>query len=100
MNNDDAVVRRLDLILATLQLAFESELDAARARVSSDPVSKAILDHTEDWIASTELQKKVAAKAKVSDRTVRDRLPDLVRRRILESGGSEARPTYRRTGLV
>jgi hypothetical protein len=100
VTDQDAVVRRLDLILATLQLAFEPELDAARDRVRGDQVSRTILDLTEDWMPSKDLQKKVAGRAKVSERTVRDRLPELVGRRILETDGTGRKLRYRRTGLI
>lgn len=97
---DDGILQRLDLIQATLQLAFKPQLDEARERVRSDKVIAAILDETEEWIASPELQKRVAAAAKTSERTVRDRLPDLVAERVLAVRGTERRAEYRRTGLI
>lgn len=97
---DEEVLQRLDLIQATLQLAFKPQLDEARQKLRSDKVVAAILDETGDWIASPELQKRVAAAAKTSERTVRDRLPDLLVERVLAVRGTERRAEYRRTGLI
>lgn len=97
---DDELLRRLDLMQATLQLAFKPQLDAARNALRADKVIAAILDETEDWIASSELQKRVATAVKTSDRTVRDRLPDLVAEGVLAMRGSERKGEYRRTGLI
>lgn len=96
---DAEILRRLDLMQATLQLAFKPQLNAAREEFRSDKVVVAILDETEDWIASAELQKRVSDKAKTSVRTVRNRLPELVADRVLAVQGG-ARPDYRRMGLV
>lgn len=100
MSADDEVLKRLDLIQATLQLAFAPQLDAAREAIRGDDVSAAILDVSEDWIASKELQEKAAAKTSQSTRSVRDRLSRLVAQRVLEARGTERRMEYRRTGLV
>jgi hypothetical protein len=97
---DDELLRRLDLMQATLQLAFKPQLDAARTALRSDKVIAAILDETGEWIASSDLQKRVAAAVKTSDRTVRDRLPDLVAERVLAMRGSERKAEYRKTGLI
>ena len=97
---DDELLGRLDLMQATLELAFKPQLDAARNTLRADKVIAAILDETEEWIASSELQKRVAASAKTSHRTVRDRLPDLVAERVLAMRGTERKAEYRRTGLI
>jgi hypothetical protein len=98
---DQEILRRLDLIQGTLQLAFAPQLEAAAEAIREDDVNKAILDvTTTEWMSSTELQSKVAAKARVSDRSVRDRFPDLVAKRVLEERGTERRREYRRTGLI
>jgi hypothetical protein len=97
---DEEILRRLDRIQATLQLAFAPQLESAREAMREDDVSAAILDATEDWIASTNLQGKVARTTKKQPRAVRDRLPRLVAEGILEARGTERRMEYRRTGLV
>lgn len=97
---NDELLRRLDLIQATLQMAFASELDAARTRLRADDVSAAILDLSENWIGSTDLQAKASRRTKKSARSVRDRLPELGAQGVLEARGTERRMEYRRTGLA
>lgn len=97
---DEVLLQRLDLIQATPQLAFKTQLDEARQKLCSDKAVATIVDETGDWIASPELQKRVAASAKTSERTVRDRLSDLLANRVLAVRGKERRAEYRRTGLI
>jgi hypothetical protein len=97
---DQEVLDRLDLIQATLQLAYKRELDQASKAIRADAVSAAILDATDDWIGSKKLQDAVAKKTKTSTRTVRNRLPELVAQRVLASRGPSTAPEYRRTGLI
>lgn len=97
--SDEEVVAKLDLIQATLVLAFSQQIDDARQRIRSDDINASLLDHTAEWIGSSTLQAVVAKEVKKSERSVRDRLPDLVAQRALEVRGTK-RPEYRRTGLV
>lgn len=97
---DEEVLQRLDLILATLQLAFRPQLEQARQTVLSDAINASVLDLSKDWTVSKVLQEAVAAKTGKTTRTVRDRLPELVEQRIIDVRGSERRVEYRRTGLV
>ncbi len=97
---DDQILRRLDLIQATLRVAFEPQLTNARDAARADDVAAAILDHATDWVGSGDLQSAVSKTTKKATRSVRDRLPDLVARGALEVRGSEKRPEYRRTGLI
>jgi hypothetical protein len=100
MASGDEIIQRLDLIQATLALAFAPQLDAARAKLRADDVSAAILDLADEWIASTELQEKVAKDTGKTTRRVRDRLPELVEQRVLQARGTERRMEYRKTGLI
>jgi hypothetical protein len=100
MAADEEILKRLDLIQATLALAFAVQLDEARTKIRADDVSAAILDLTDEWIASTDLQDKAAKKTSKSTRRVRDRLPELVEQRVLQARGSERRMEYRKTGLI
>jgi hypothetical protein len=97
---NEEVLDRLDLIQATLQLAFKPELDKARSSIRADAVNAAILDETEEWVASPKLQERAAQHAGASTRTVRTRLPELVAQRVLSVRGTERALEYRRTGLV
>jgi len=97
---EEEIFKRLDLIQATLSLAFASQLRDAREAIRADDISAAILDLTEDWTASKTLQDAVAKQTSKSARSVRDRLPELIAQRVLEARGSERRMEYRRTGLI
>jgi predicted transcriptional regulator YheO len=97
---DGEILRRLDKIQATLQLAFRPQLEQVRKAIRSDEVNTSILDLSEDWIASSALQKAVAKETGKSTRTVRDRLSELAEQGILDVRGSEKRLEYRRTGLA
>jgi hypothetical protein len=100
VTSDDEILRRLDRIQATLRLAFAPQLQQAGAAIRADAVSAAILDIAEDWTPTTQLQERVAKKAGVKARSVRERFPGLVEQGVLEVRGTEKRPEYRRTGLV
>jgi len=96
----EEITERLDLILATLRLAFASELGAARDAYRSDRVNAAILDATEAWTASTDIQRQAAKTADAGTSTVRARLPELVQAGLLQARGTERRMEYRRSGLI
>jgi hypothetical protein len=100
MSAQAELLKRLDLIQATLVLAFAPQLSAARSELREDDISAAILDLAEDWIASTELQQQVSDRTGMAMRSVRDRLPELVGMRVLAARGSERRMEYRSTGLL
>ncbi len=100
MAEHEELLRRLNLIQATLALAFEPQLAVAREAIRSDDVKAAILDEAEDWIGSSDLQRKVSTKTKKGERVVRDRFASLVGQCALEERGSERRKEYRRTGLI
>lgn len=100
MAADEEILKRLDLIQATLALAFAPQLRESREAIRADDISAAILDLTEDWTASKTLQDEVSKKTSKSARSVRDRLPELVAQRVLEARGSERKMEYRKTGLL
>lgn len=100
MNGRDEVVERLDLILGTLQLAFEAPITDARNRYRSDPIVAAILDETDDWVSSGELQQRVAKATSKSTRTVRERLRELADKRVLFVRGPGNQPEYRKSGIL
>ena len=100
MAADPEIIERLDRIQATLTIAFAAQIAEFRERIRADKVNAAILDAAEDWISSSELQNKVAAKVSMSTRSVRDRFPELMAERVLQARGAESRPEYRVTGLI
>ena len=99
---DEELLRRLDRMQATLELAFKSQLDTARDNVRADPASAALLDATSEieWTRSGVVQKAALASSGVSERTLRIRLPELVAQHLLEVRGGGPAREYRRTGLV
>jgi hypothetical protein len=100
MAADEEILKRLDLIQATLALAFAPQLEDARTRIRGDELSAEILDMTEDWIGTTRLQEQVAEKLSKTTRSVRNRLPELVEKRVLQTRGTGSQLEYRRTGLI
>jgi hypothetical protein len=97
---DSQIIQRLDLIQATLRLAFAPQLDAARKELLADGVAAAIHGHAGEWVGSAALQTAAAKSCGKSTRTVRDRLPELLAQGVLESRKIETRIEYRRTGLI
>jgi hypothetical protein len=100
---DDAIVERLDLILAVLQLAHHDAIERARERLRADPVSAAILDTAggEEWVATAELQREVnRLQPSASQRTIQRRVRDLVTGRALAERGAGPAKAYRSTGLI
>lgn len=98
--SDDEIVERLDQLIAMFALANRDSLSQASREVRSDAVSAAILDAAEDWISAGELTKKIATEGKVSDRTVRNRISDLLTTRALKRDGSGPSVRYRSSGLL
>ena len=101
MTATDDVVERLDLMVATLKLAYASEIEKVRERLRTDAASAAILDESsEAWVKSGDLQKKVVASSGVNARTVRRRLQELLALGAIRQQGSGALVAYRSTGLI
>lgn len=100
MTIDEDVLERLDRIQATLALAFAPQLREAGEAIRNDQTSAAILDSAGSWIASTALQETVAKQLSITTRSVRDRFPRLLAKRVLEMLGPENRPEFRATGLI
>jgi hypothetical protein len=100
MTEEDAVITRLDAIIAILKLANRDAIDAARNEILADDVNRAILSSTSRWVPAGTLQKAVARKTGASTRTARDRLADLLADGLLEKAGGGPTTTYRATGLI
>jgi hypothetical protein len=100
MDENVEILQRLDRIQATLALAFAPQIREAGDAIRSDKVNAAILDASTDWIGSTELQETVAKRVSMTTRSVRDRFPALLARRVIETRGPESRPEFRSTGLI
>ena len=95
------VLRRLDHMIAILQLAHRDAIERAKEEVRSNPVNARILEETADgWVKSGLVQERVAASAKTSTRTVRGRLQELTAQQALEKRGSGTATEFRSTGLL
>jgi hypothetical protein len=94
------VVSRLDKVIALLRVGFGGELSRVGEEVDRDPVSRQILELTEDWIPAGDLTKKVADATGKGERTVRERVGDLVELGLLESEGATRNRKYRSSGLI
>jgi Fic family protein len=97
---DDDIERRLDTIIAILQLAHRDEIESARATIRSDKVNKAILEGAKAWTPSGKLANTVKAKTNQSYRTINRRINDLLATGALEKQGGGRTTEYRSTGLI
>lgn len=91
---------KLDLLIGLFRIAYHEPIEAERQAILGEPVSKAILDLSSDWIEAGKLKTAVAKKAKVSVPTVSRRLAELAARGILRREGGGPNVRYRSTGLL
>jgi hypothetical protein len=97
---DDAIVQRLDRMIAILQLAHREAIEDARERIMGDKANEAILSAATSWTPAGKLQIVVTKKTKQSPRTVKRRIADLVAQGLLEKQGAGANVSYKTTGLI
>jgi len=98
---DTEILKKLDMLIAILQLAFKDRIEAARAQVLADPVAACILEATQDgWIEAGDLKSVVAVSTKQSERTVSRRIAVLLGQRFLEQTGTGKNIRYRSTNLA
>jgi Fic family protein len=98
--SDEEILRRLDTIVAILQLAHRNEIESARATIRSDNVNAAILDASKKWVGGGRLTSAVKAKTNQSPATVNRRISDLLAIGVLEKKGGGPATEYRATGLI
>jgi transcription initiation factor TFIIIB Brf1 subunit/transcription initiation factor TFIIB len=94
------LIRRLDTVIALLRIGFRTELTRVRDELMSDSVGRGIIEATEDWIGARELTKKVAEVTGRAERTIRDRIGELVALGVVQSEGATWTRRYRSTGLI
>jgi transcription initiation factor TFIIIB Brf1 subunit/transcription initiation factor TFIIB len=100
-NEANEVLKRLDRVIAILHLAHRDAIERAKREVRNDPVNAQILEVTaDDWVKSGEVQRRVAASARTSTRTIRSRLQELLSQQAIEQRGGGANVEYRSTGLL
>ncbi len=95
-----AIEGKLDLLISLLRIAHDEPLKGERNAILSEPVSKAILVASSDWIEAGGLKAVVIKKTKVSTPTVSRRLAELVERGLITRRGSGGKVSYRTTGLI
>jgi hypothetical protein len=101
MTADPDVLDRLDLMLAVLQLAHQTDIEKASVALRADDITDAILDAcANEWVAAGRLTTVVVAKTKKSERSVRDRLQSLTTKRAIKRRGGGPSVEYRSMGLV
>jgi hypothetical protein len=97
----EAVVERLDLLIATVRLAWREQLEAERARIREDKLDAALLDATASgWVRSGDLQRKVVKSQNVTERAVRKHLAGLLEQGLLRAQGDGKLREYWATGAV
>jgi hypothetical protein len=96
----DAIVQRLDKLIAILQLAHQDAVEAARERILADKVNKVILELTANWTTAGNLKKAAMQKTKQSQPTVERRIAGLVGQGVLEKQGAGGNVSYKSTGLI
>jgi hypothetical protein len=99
---DEETLRRLDKMVAILQLAHHDEIEHARERIRSDDLNAAILDAAARKTPAGKLTTaaRAAAKGSPSARTIQRRIASLVDQGALEQSGAGGSVSYEATGLV
>jgi len=99
---DEEVLRRLDKVIAILQLAHHEDIEQGRARILADDLNAAILDAAAKKTPSGQLLKAAqrSAKGTPSKATVQRRIAALVDQGALERSGAGPSTAYEATGLV
>jgi len=95
-----AIENKLDLLISLLRIAYSDPLQTEREAILAEPVSKAVLAASGDWIEAGKLKAEVVKKAKVSQPTVSRRLAELVERGLITRAGAGGKVSYRTSGLI
>lgn len=91
---------KLDLLIGLFRIAYRAPIEAERHAIMGEPVSKAILELSGEWIEAGKLKAAVTKETKVSVPTVSRRLAELSARGILSRAGGGPSVRYRSTGLL
>jgi hypothetical protein len=97
---DEAILERLDTIIALLHLSNMDAIAEARKAIRTDPVNAAILDFSTSQVPAGQLKTAVAKKTKQSGPTINRRLAALVELGVLRKYGGGASTAYKSTGLI
>jgi Fic family protein len=99
MTNQE-IGRRLDTIIAILQLAHFDTIEASRAKIRADRTNATILSLTAKETPAGKLIQSVKQKTGESESTVKRRIATLVDLGALERSGGGPTTSYKATGLV
>lgn len=99
-NDISPLEQKLDLLISLLRIAYRDPLQTERDAIIAEPVSKAIVAASGDWIEAGKLKAEVVKRTKVSQPTVSRRLADLVERGLITRAGGGGQVSYRTTGLI
>ena len=94
------IENKLDLLISLFRIAHDEPLKAEREAILAEPVSKALLAASNEWVEAGKLKALVVKKAKVSMPTVSRRLAELVERGLITRKGGGGKVSYRTTGLI
>ncbi len=100
MATNDAILARLDKLVAIQQLVHREALESARTSIRSDKVNAAILDATAKLTAAGKVVTEVKRKTGQSPATINRRIGALMELGLVERQGGGPATQYRSTGLV
>lgn len=98
---DQAVIQRLDTIIAILRFAHSDAIGRVRDETRKDAVNASILDLTANgFVPIGQLKKSAGKSSGQSERTVQRRIGELLDLGALEVDGGGKAAMYRSTGLL
>jgi Fic family protein len=97
---NEEIGRKLDQIIAILQLAHYEDIDASRGKVRADKTNAVILTLTAKKSPAGKLIRAVRQKTGESESTVKRRIATLVDLGALERSGGGPTTAYKATGLI
>lgn len=100
MATNDAIVERLDKLVAIQQLVHRDALESARASIRSDKVNAAILDATAKLTPAGKVVGDVKKKTGQSPATINRRIGALMDLGLVERQGGGPMTAYKSTGLI
>jgi Fic family protein len=100
MTTDEAILARLDKLVAIQQLVHREALESARSSIRSDKVNAAILEATSKLTPAGKVLTEVKRKTGQSPATINRRIGALMELGIVERQGGGPSTQYRSTGLV
>jgi hypothetical protein len=99
VSENDDLGQKLDLLIALTRMGVREQLDRDRKAIEGEPVSLALLQQADDWVAAGQLKATVRDLTKQSGRTVERRIAELISRGAMQRRGSGGSISYRSTGL-